>query len=163
MKNSIFISILFIIVFISASCAPVSFYSNPELTEKAGLKYYTKKPYLMVERDPESNRISNAIVIYLPDLANPQYMIINGGIGSRKIEMELSEGSIKSFGSTSDPEIDETVTALAGLISKGAGTLTDIAALRNPPTLIENEVSVELYEILIDSGGTRVRKVEINQ
>ena len=162
MKNSILTALICLAGILLTRCAPVSFYSDSALTEKAGLKYYTKKPYLLVERNPESNQINNAMVIYLPDLANPQYMVINGGLGSRKVELELSEASLKTFGSTSDTEIDETATALAGLISKGAGTITDLATLRNPPGVIAPVVIVELYEILISVTGTTVRKVEIN-
>jgi len=55
-------------LFALTGCAHVKFYSNPGLTEKTGLKYYTVNPYLMVERDPENNRVVKVTVIYLPDL-----------------------------------------------------------------------------------------------
>jgi hypothetical protein len=51
MKNAIIklVSGVFILAF--AGCASVKFYSNSELTKKSGLKYYTVKPVLQVERE----------------------------------------------------------------------------------------------------------------
>ena len=77
MKNSTLAAIILVLT----GCAPVKFYSNPGLTENSGLKYHTVKPYLQVEKDPLNNSIVKATVIYLPDLANPQYMIIKDGFG----------------------------------------------------------------------------------
>ena len=76
MKTSILAAIVSLIIIVFTGCAPVQFYSNKGLTEKTGLKYYTVKPFLHVERDSETNRIVKAAIIYLPDLANPQYMVI---------------------------------------------------------------------------------------
>ena len=108
---------LFVIVFI-AGCAPVQIYSNKGLTEKTGLKYYTVKPFLHVERDPENNRIVKATVIYLPDLANPQYMVIRDGLNSRKINLKFTDGAINTFGYSSTGKVSESVDALASIITK---------------------------------------------
>jgi hypothetical protein len=72
MKNTILVVLVSVFIYAFNGCAPVQFYSNKSLTEKTGLKYYTVKPFLHVERDPETNRVVKATVIYLPDLANPQ-------------------------------------------------------------------------------------------
>ena len=161
MKNpfSKLISGIFILAF--TGCAPVSFYSNPGLTEKAGLKYYTSKPYLLINRDIESAKITNMTVIYLPDLANPQYMVVKGGLGSRHIELGLADGSIKTFGSTSDNKIPETITSLSKLASGGVNALSELNTLQATPPANSSVTTSELYEVIIDSSGTTMRKVEI--
>jgi hypothetical protein len=56
MKNALLklISGVFILAF--TGCTSVQFYSNPELTQKSGLKYYTVKPFLQVERETVNNK-----------------------------------------------------------------------------------------------------------
>jgi hypothetical protein len=84
MKNTMLSLFISATIFVTTGCAPVQFYSNKALTEKTGLKYYTVKPFLHVERDMETGKILKATVIYLPDLANPQYMVIHDGLNSKK-------------------------------------------------------------------------------
>ena len=141
-------------------CAPVKFYSNPGLTEKSGLKYYTVKPYLQVEKDPLNNSVVKVTVIYLPDLFNPQYMVIKDGLGSRKVDLKLTDGSINTFGVTTDPKIAETIEAMTAMISKSASAITDLAALKSiPPTAAASTVT-ELYEVVMGPDGTSMKKVE---
>jgi hypothetical protein len=64
MKNTMHVLLVSAIIFVLGGCAPVQFYSNKALTEKSGLKYYTVKPFLHVERDPETGRIVKATVIW---------------------------------------------------------------------------------------------------
>ena len=161
MKNSIITVIVGLTIFALTGCAPVKFFSNPGLTEKTGLKYYTVKPYLMVERDPENNRVVKVTVIYLPDLANPQYMVIKDGLGSRKVDLKLTDGSINTFGLASDMKIAETIDALAGLISKGTTAITDLSKLKGIPQAAAVSTITELYEILMGPDGTTVKKVEL--
>jgi hypothetical protein len=138
----------------------VKFYSNPGLTEESGLKYYTVKPYLQVEKDPVNNSIVKATVIYLPDLANPQYMVIKDGLGSGKVDMKLTDGSINTLGVATDPKIPETIDALAALISKSTTAITDLAALKGIPPAAAASTITELYEIFMGPEGTTVKKVE---
>ena len=51
MKKSISALITCLLVLVIAGCASVKFYSDAGLKEKTGLKYYSSKPYLVVERD----------------------------------------------------------------------------------------------------------------
>jgi hypothetical protein len=160
MKNALTTLLFGALIIAFSGCAPVKFYSNPGLTQKSGLKFYTVKPFVLVERDPVSNNILKATILYLPDLENPQYMKIKDGPGSRKVDLKLDNGSISSFGVTSDGNLDETIEAMAALISKGTGALTDLAALKGLPVAASQPV-VELYEVFMNSGTTSVRKVEI--
>jgi hypothetical protein len=160
MKKSIFAAIIGLIILVLTGCAPVKFYSNPGLTENSGLKYYTVKPYLQVEKDPANNSVVKATVIYLPDLANPQYLVIKDGLGSRKVDLKLIDGSINTLGVATDPKIAETIDALAALISKSTTAITDLSALKGLPQATAASTISELYEIFMGSDGTTLKKVE---
>jgi hypothetical protein len=160
MKKSIFAAITGLIILMLTGCAPVKFYSNQGLTEKSGLKYYTSKPYLQVEKDPANNSVVKATVIYLPDLANPQYMVIKDGLGSRKIDLKLTDGSINTLGVATDPKIAETIDALATLISKSTTALTDLSALKGIPQASADVTVTELYEIFMGPDGTTLKRID---
>jgi hypothetical protein len=161
MKNALMklISGVFILAFIS--CAPVKFYSNAEMTKKSGLKYYTVKPILQVERDPSNNSIVKATIIYLPDLEPPQYIVMRDGLGSRKLDLKLSEGSINTFGLDTDPKIAETITALSGLVSKTTSAITDLSKIKSVLPPATSATVTELYDIIMQNGLTSVKRIEI--
>ena len=160
MKKSISAAIVGLIIMVLTGCIPVKFYSNPALTEQSGLKYYTGKPFLLVEKDLANNNLTKTTVIYLPDLVNPQYMVIKGGVGSKKVDLKLTDGSINTFGVDSDLKIAESLNALASLISKGTSAITDLSALKGMSQAIAASTITELYEIFMDSDGTTVKKIE---
>jgi len=153
MKTSILAAIVSLIIIVFTGCAPVQFYSNKGLTEKTGLKYYTVKPFLHVERDSETNRIVKAAIIYLPDLANPQYMVIRDGLNSRKVNLK--------FGYTSTGKVSESVDALAALITKSTDALTDLNALKSLQAVKASSNTVELYEIIFGADKTTLREVSV--
>lgn len=158
MKNPLLISgtlILFL-----TGCSTVQFYSNSELTQKSGLKYYTVKPYLQVERDVINNSIVKATILYLPDLEHPQYISMKDGLGSKKLDVKLSDGSINTFGLDSDPAIPETIAALTSLISKTATSVSDLSTLKGMPSAAPATIT-ELYDIIMTGGVTSVKKIEI--
>ena len=156
MKNSTIVAIILVLT----GCAPVKFYSNPGLTESTGLKYYTAKPYLQVEKDPLNNSVVKATVIYLPDLANPQYMVIKDGPGSGKVDLKLTDGSINALGVATDTKITETIDALAALISKSTSAVTDLSSLKGLPQVSAASTITELYEIFMGTDGTTLKKLE---
>jgi hypothetical protein len=160
MKNAFTTLLVGALIIAFSGCAPVKFYSNPGLTQKSGLKFYTVKPFILVERDPISGNILKASVLYLPDLANPQYMKIKDGPGSRKVDLKLDNGSISSLGVTSDGQLDDAIESLSALIAKGTGALTDITALKGQPGASPPPV-VELYEVFMSSESTSVKKIDI--
>lgn len=154
---------LFVGAFIIAitGCAPVKFYSNSGLTQKSGIKYYTEKPYLLIERDPVSNNVLKATILYLPDLENPQYMAIKNGPGSSKVDLKLENGSISTFGFTSDIKLAETIDAIAGLVSKGSAVISDLSTLKGQLPSATSTTVTELYEIFMKNGVTTVKRIEI--
>jgi hypothetical protein len=163
MKNSIYSLLIVLLMLIINSCAPVKFYSNDGLTEKTGLKYYTVKPFLHVERDAETNRIVKATVVYLPDLAHPQYMIMHDGLNSRKLNLKFDDGTINTFGYASVSKVDGSVDALASLITKSTDAATELTAIKSIQPVKAPSNTVEFYEIVFGTEKTTLRKVEIGQ
>jgi len=89
------------------------------------------------------------------------YTVIKEGLGSRKVDLKLTDGSINTFGLTSDPKIAETIEALSSLISKGASAVTDLSTLKNIQPAAASSTITELYEFLMVNGVTSVKKIEI--
>lgn len=161
MKNISKVIIVGMIILTCTRCAPVQFYSNDGLTQKTGLKYYSVKPFLHVERDALTGNIVKATVVYLPDLAHPQYMVIHNGLGSKRVNLKFTNGSINTFGYTSISKIGESVDALAAMISKSTDAVTDLAnAAAIPPVKSPSNI-VELYEINFGQDKTTMRKVQL--
>ena len=163
MKNTMLAVLVSMFLLVFTGCAPVQFYSNKGLTEKTGLKYYTVKPYLHVERDAETNRIVKATVIYLPDLANPQYIRIREGVNSKKVNLKFSNGSIDTFGYSSTGKVGESVDALAAMITKGTDALTELNTLKSLQAVKASSNTVELYEINFGGDRTTLREVTIGK
>jgi hypothetical protein len=155
MKNTMHVLLVSAIIFVLGGCAPVQFYSNKALTEKSA--------FLHVERDPETGRIVKATVIYLPDLANPQYMILREGLNSRKVNLKFTNGSIDNFGYTSTGKVGESVDALGALLTKSTDALTDLNALKSMQPVKASSNTVELYEIIFGADKTTLREVTIGK
>ena len=135
--------------------------SNAALTQKSGLKYYTVKPYLLVERDPATSNVLKASVVYMPDLENPQYMVVKDGLGSRKVDLKLTEGSINIISLATDPKIAESIEALATLAAKSTAALADLSALKGVYPTAPSSTVTELYEVIMANGTTSVKKIDI--
>jgi hypothetical protein len=150
-------------LFVLAGCSPLKIYSNKDLSEKSGLKYYTVKPFLHVEREVETGRIVKATVIYLPDLANPQFMVIHDGPGSKKVNLKFTDGTINTFGYSSVGKAGESVDALAAMIAKSADALTEINTLKGLQAVKAPSNTVELYEIVFGADKTTLREVTIGK
>jgi hypothetical protein len=163
MKTSILAVLVGLVFVLFTGCAPVQIYSNKGLTEKTGLKFYSLKPFLHVERDPETKMIVKATVIYLPDLANPQYMVIHDGLNSRKVNLKFTNGSLDTFGYTSTGKVGESVDALAALITKSTDALTELSGLKSIQSAKASQGNVELYEIIFGDDKTTLREVTITK
>ena len=161
MKNALIKIVSGIFILAYTGCSPVKFYSNAELTKQAGFKYYTVKPYLQVERDPATNNVIKATILYLPDLENPQYVAIKDGLGSRKLDLKLSDGSITTLGLDTDPLIAETLTAIGNMVSKTASAVTDLSTLKGVPPTAASSTITELYDIVMVNGITSVKRIEV--
>jgi hypothetical protein len=140
----------------------VKFSSDPALTKETGLKYYSLRPFIKVERDQPGGNIVKAEIIYLPDLANPQFLMVKDGPGSRKVDLKLKDGAICELGVATDPATSESIEALASLIDKSAEAAKDITGLKGMPQAGAS-VIVEFYEFIMKSDGTKVRKVDFSE
>jgi hypothetical protein len=161
MKKSLSVTIAGVLAVLLTSCAPVKFYSDRELSKKTGLKYYTSKPYLQTEKEISTGNVVKASVIYLPDLSEPVYLVVKDGLGSRKVDVKLTDGTISTLGIASDSEIAGIVESLAALISKTSSAVSDLATLKGLAAVPAAATITELYEILITHEGTSLRKVEL--
>lgn len=159
--TAVILAIISIGVLAITGCAPVNFYSDPGLTQKTGLKYYTVKPYLQVERDQQSNTILKASVIYLPDLAHPQYIAIRDGLGSRKLDLKLTDGAVSTLGIATENMLPQSIEALASMVDKSAEALKDFSTLKGLPPSASQNTFTELYELIFSDEGTTVRKIDI--
>jgi hypothetical protein len=152
---------LIISILLMSSCASVKICSGSGA--ETGLRFYTVKPYLLVELQSEKDNTVKTTVVYLPDLADPQYIFFKPGFGSNEVKMTFTNSALNSYGSVSESQIPETINAIASLISKGADAATTFTA---PPNFSGQPISSEifkLYEIVFDKEGTSLREVNLNK
>jgi hypothetical protein len=141
-------------------CSSVQIYSDSNQKNKTGLKFYNVKPYILVELKSEKDLTVKTSVIYLPDLANPQYLIVKPGMGSNELKMAFTNGMLNSYGLTSDSKVAETITSLAGLISKIPDVVNKMAVAPSGQQQSASQPDFILYEVLISPEGTRLKRVE---
>jgi hypothetical protein len=157
-KRLIIKAVIFGSFIILAGCASVKFYSDSDLENETGLRYYTLKPYLLVEYKAEKDNTVKTSVVYLPDLANPQYLEFKTGIGSNDIKLTFTNSSLTSYGVVSESMFSETLEAVAAMLSKSAYAAQGFTG----PGVTETEDSVtyfKLYEIIPGRDGTTVKEI----
>ena len=159
MKKSIILITAVTIFSFLYGCASVRIYSDSDLKTKTGLKFYSAKPYLLVELKAEKDMTVKTTIVYLPDLSNPQYLNVKPGFGSNELKMAFTNGILNSYGLTNDAEADETISALAGLIAKSSDALRLESAPGIRPEKADGEAYFILYEIIITQDGTRLVRV----
>lgn len=145
-----------------SGCASVKIYSKPDLTGETGLKFYTVKPYLLVELNGEKDNLVKTSVVYLPDLANPQYLVLKPGIGSNELKLGFTNSSLSSYGLLSESQISETINAIAGLASKSGYAANAFGQAPVIPKQSSSDANFKLYEIVIGVGGTSLKEVTLN-
>jgi len=153
--------LLIVISLLSHGCSSVQIYSDGDLKNKTGLKYYPVKPYLLVELKSEKDMTVKTSVVYLPDMANPQYLRVTSGIGSNELKLTFKNGSLESYGLASESEIPETINSLASLISKSSDAVKQFAGPEGSVKFPTGEVNFVLYEIEITVDGTALKEVKV--
>lgn len=149
----------FLAVFLSAGCASVKFYSKPDLSGETGLRYYTVKPYLLVELNSEKDNTVKTTLLWLPDLSNPQYIVLKPGIGSNELKLAFTNSSLTSYGLVSESEIPETIGDLSTLISKTSDAVQPFAKPQEDPKQTQSDNNFKLFEIIINSSGTTLKEI----
>ena len=120
MSKKLAVPLIMTLSLMMAGCATVKVYSDAELKNETGLRYYTLRPYLLVEYQAEKDNTVKTTVVYLPDLSNPQYMLLKPGIGSSELKMNFNNGALESYGVVTDSQLPESMEAFAAILSKSA-------------------------------------------
>ncbi len=158
MKKSI---LLLIVSALLAGCASVELYSDNSLNLKTGLKICSAKPYILVEYNSGKDKPGKTSLIWLPDMSTPQYLKLKPGIGSGELKLAFTNGTLTSYGITTESQIPETINSLASLISKSSGVIENLASfLGQEPVYV---TAFELYEIVIEKDKTILRKVIVSE
>ncbi len=136
-------------IILLAGCATVKVYSDADLKNETGLRCYTLKPYLLVEYLAEKDNTVKTTVVYLPDLATPQFMVLKSGLGSSELKMSFNNSALESYGVVADSKLPESMEAFAAILSKSAYATQAFTGPETPGTLNpEPGTSFRLFEIL---------------
>ena len=161
MKKLTVIAAIFEALILLSGCATVKIYSDAGLTKETGLRFYTLKPYLLVEYQAGKDNNVKTSVVYLPDIASPQFMKLKPGIGSSELKMTFSNSALESYGVVTDSQLPESMAAFADILSKSAYAAQNFTGARQATESgQEQEVTpFRLFEIIITSTGTELKEV----
>ncbi len=159
MKRVFSLSILAFLLCFLSGCASVKFYSGSGSERNAGLRFYTVKPFLLVELNAEKDNTIKTSVVYLPDLANPQYIVLKPGLGSNELKLAFTNSSLNSYGLVTESQIPETINAIAGLMSKSSEAVQQFAQPSISPEQPASDENFKLYEIVFGNDGTTLKEV----
>ena len=160
MKKSIFFAAIVVACILLAGCATVKVFSEPELKNETGLRFYTLKPYLLVEYMAEKDNTVKTSIVYLPDLSSPQFMLIKPGIGSSEVKMGFKNSALESYGVVTDSKLPESMEAFAAILSKSAYATQAFTRPESPEALNpETVISFRLFEIIPGPEGTTLKEV----
>jgi len=163
MKKSIPAIIPVIASFTLSGCASVQFYSDSGLTQKTGLKVCLAKPYLLVENSSAKDKSTKTTLVWLPDQGNPQYVILKPGFGSNELKLAFTNGSLETYGITTENQIPETINSLASLISKTSDAAANFVSSPVPGQEPSPLPSFELYEIVIKKDRSILKRVIVSE
>jgi hypothetical protein len=158
MKPSINTLILIVSFILLTGCATVKFYSDHDLKNETGLRYYTLKPYLLVEYKAEKDNTVKTTVVYLPDLANPQYVVAKTGIGRNELKLTFTNSALESYGVVSESQFPETLDAIASILSKSAYATQTFTGKETTGTDASG-IYFRLYEIITGREGTTLKEI----
>ena len=163
-KLTVFAAIL-VAFMLMTGCATVKIYSDAGLKNETGLRFYTLKPYLLVEYLAEKDKTVKTSVVYLPDLSDPQFMVLKPGVGSSELKMAFKNSALESYGVATDSQLPESMEAFAAMLSKSAYAAQAFEGTSpyTPPdegeSLDDPGASFRLFEIITESSGSALREV----
>ena len=160
MKRLIVLAAMVVACMLFTGCATVKVYSDADLKKETGLRFYTLRPYLLVEYQAEKDNMVKTSVVYLPDLSDPQFMVLKSGIGSSELKMSFSNSALDSYGVITDSQLPESMEAFAAILSKSAYA-TQAFTGPEPPGTMNPETSTlfRLFEIIPGPDGTSLKEV----
>ena len=160
MKRLIVLTAIVVTGIMIAGCATVKVYSDADLKKETGLRFYTLKPYLLVEYNAEKDKTVKTNVVYLPDLSDPQFMVLKSGIGSSELKMSFNNSALESYGVVTDSQLPESMEAFAAILSKSAYATQAFTGPEPPGTMNpEPETPFRLFEIIPGPDGTSLKEV----
>jgi hypothetical protein len=160
MKKNLVLAVLAVAGILITGCATVKVYSDAGLTTETGLRYYTLKPYLLVEYMANKDNTLKTSVVFLPDLSSPQYIKVKPGIGSSELKMTFSNSTLDSYGVATDSQLPESMAAFADILSKSAYAAQNFSGSRpDTDTVQEQVIPFRLFEIVFTASGTALREV----
>ena len=143
-----------------AGCATVKVYSDAGLNNETGLRFYTLKPYLLVEYMAEKDNTVKTTVVYLPDLSSPQFMRVKPGLGASEVKMGFKNSALESYGVVADSKLPEGLEAFAAVLSKSAYATQAFTGPAPGGTTDQDQiVPFRLYEVLTTPAGTVLKEV----
>jgi len=159
-KLTVFAAISVVLILLSG-CATVKIYSDLGLTKETGLRFYTLKPYLLVEYNAEKDNTVKTSVVFLPDLAYPQYIKLKPGIGASELKMTFSNSALESYGVATDSQLPESMAAFADILSKSAYAAQNFSGTRPADATGQQQQAApfRLFEIKITPTGTELQEV----
>jgi len=163
MKRLKLIGAIILTTLLITGCATVKVYSDAELRNETGLRYYTLKPYLLVEYMAEKDNTIKTTVLYLPDMSSPQFMVLKPGIGSSELKMNFKNGALESYGVVTDSQLPESLEAFAAMLSKtayAAQTFEGRPETPGPWKQDESKIPFRLFELLPGPSGVVLREVK---
>jgi hypothetical protein len=168
MKKLTILAALTVSIILLAGCATVKIYSDAGLKNETGLRFYTLKPYLVVEYLAEKDKTVKTSVVYLPDLSDPQFMVLKPGVGSSELKMAFKNSALESYGVATDSQLPESMEAFAAMLSKSAyaAQAFEGAPPYAPPE--EGELPADpgaafrLFEIITGPSGSTLREVVLS-
>lgn len=165
--------LLFVIAlttFTLMSCKQVHYYTlekdtNGTITinKEQGLKFYYPKPYLLVEK---TDTTLTSKIIYLPDLENPTYVHKPPSLRKNTVNLTLSNGILTNLGDISESQLPEVLSSTAAILTSVATLPFNtkaaqvVSQLSNPIDTTKKQIKVELYEILMQNGVTKLKEVK---
>ena len=167
MKKLTILAVLTVSGILLTGCATVKIYSDAGLKNETGLRFYTLKPYLLVEYLAEKDKTVKTSVVYLPDLSDPQYMVLKSGIGSSELKMTFRNSALETYGVATDSKLPESMEAFAAMLSKSAYAAQ---AFEGAPPYTPSEegelptdpgTSFRLFEIITGPSGSTLKEVVI--
>lgn len=165
MKKRTILAVLTVSGILLTGCATVKIYSDADLKNETGLRFYTLKPYLLVEYLAEKDKTIKTSVLYLPDLSDPQFMVLKPGVGSSELKMAFKNSALESYGVATDSQLPESMEAFAAMLSKSAyaAQAFEGAPPHTPPaegeSIPDPGTSFRLFEIISGPSGSTLREV----
>ena len=165
MKKLTILAVLMVSGILLTGCATVKVYSDAGLKNETGLRFYTLKSYLLVEYLAEKDKTIKTSVVYLPDLSDPQFMVLKPGVGSSELKMAFKNSALESYGVATDSQLPESMEAFAAMLSKSAyaAQAFEGAPPFAPPaegeSLTDPGTSFRLFEILTGPSGSTFKEV----